>query len=100
MLLDTSLFPPDVEYTINPEYGETKTFRKQVRIHIGAELFAVVNSDYHEEKWLEPKFVILRAVMPSHEIEALPDIAKNAQLIMSEIVTADKEAMEKLLKKL
>ena len=38
--------------------------------------------------------------MPSHEIEALPDIAKNAQLIMSEIVTADKEAMEKLLKKL
>ena len=41
MLLDTSLFPPDVEYSINAEYGETKTFRKQVRIHIGAELFAV-----------------------------------------------------------
>ena len=100
MLLDTSLFPPDVEYTINPEYGETKTFRKQVRIHIGAELFAVVNSDYFEEKWLEPKFVIMRAVTPPHEIEELPDIAKNAQLIMSEIVTADKEAMEKLLKKL
>ena len=100
MLLDTSLFPPDVEYTITPEYGETKTFRKQVRIHIGAELFAVVNSDYFEEKWLEPKFVIMRAVTPPHEIEALPDIAKNAQLLMSEIVTADKETMEKLLKKL
>lgn len=98
MFLDTSLFPPDVEYKLNEEYGETKTFRKQVQIYVGVEKFAVVNSDYYEDKWTEPKFVILRAVMPSHEIEVLSDIATKVQQIMKIIVAADKETMEKLLK--
>lgn len=98
MFLDASLFPPDVEYKLNPEYGETKTFRKQVRIYIGVELFAVVNSDYYEDKWDKPKFVILRAHVPEHELEVIPDIITKVQQIMKVIQAADKDQMEKLVK--
>ena len=98
MDLDTSLFPPDIEYRLNEQYGDVKYMRKQVQIFIGVEKFAVVNSDYFDGVWREPSFVILRATMPSHEVQALPDIIPVVQKILMAICKSTKDEMEKLLK--
>ena len=42
MNLDASLFPPDIEYRMNENYGDETKFRKQVKVLIGVEEFAVI----------------------------------------------------------
>lgn len=99
MFLDSSLFPPDVEYTITAGFSEKEKVktRRQVSIHIGTELFAVVNSDYYNDKWNTPVFVILRAIMPLSEVDVLPDVCKTVQKIIPILQTCTKEELLKVL---
>lgn len=99
MFLDSSLFPPDIEYTITAGFSDKEKVRtrKQVSIHIGTELFAVVNSDFYNDKWNTPAFIILRANMPQAEVETLPEVSEKVLKIMAVLQTCTHEELVKVL---
>lgn len=99
MILSSDLFSSPVQYIMNPNYGEAKSgFLRQVRILIGGDLFAVVNTTCTGGSWTEPVFVIIRGVTPISEVKLIPSISENALKVMNHITVLQKEDMEKMLK--
>lgn len=98
-MLDTSMFPPDVEYEVGEFFDVVKYNRRQVRISIDGSIFAVVNCDFVNNKWQEPSFIVLRGEVPKREFELLHSIIDNATEIMKHIGTPamTSEEMEKFL---
>lgn len=98
-MLDTTMFPPDVEYAVGEYFDVVKYNRRQVCISIDGSVFALVSCDYSDGKWQEPSFIVLRATVPQREFVLLHSIIDKVKVIMTHIGTPamTSEEMEKFL---
>lgn len=98
-MVNPELFPPDYDFRISPRWETENNHRRQITIDINSNLFAVINSDYYNNKWQEPVFVIMRAEVPVHELAILETIVSKVRNIMLYIGRPDitRSEIEQLL---